>query len=77
MVRQFCRLVLLLSLRLKDFVSKHPGGSIGFILGGLAGYALGIQMVRFGFPAWVLPVNALMWAVAAAPVVKKYLDGLR
>ncbi len=77
MIRQLCRLVLFLLIRIKSFVFKYPGGSLGFVLGGLAGYFLGVHMVRFGFPEWALPVNTLMWAVAIAPVAKKYMDGLR
>ena len=74
MIRQFSRLILLCLVAIKNFVFRYPGASIGFLAGGLAGFLLGSVMVRFGFPEWALPV---MWAVAVAPVVKKYMDGLR
>lgn len=64
-------------VRIKNFVFKYPGASVGLISGALIGFVLGLSMVRFGFPGWILPVNTLMWAVVAAPVVKSYLEKLK
>lgn len=77
MGRQILRLILYVLICIKKFVSRNPGGSLGFFLGGLAGYVLSVNMIRFGFPKWVLPVQTLMWAVFVAPVVKSYIDKLK
>ena len=77
MLRQLSRLILYVLAGIKNFVFKYPGASIGFLAGGIIGFVLGLSMVKFGFPAWVLPVNTLAWAVVTAPVVKTYLDRLR
>ena len=77
MLRQLSRLILYVLAGIRNFVFKYPGASVGFLAGGIIGFVLGLSMVKFGFPAWALPVNTLVWAVVTAPVVKTYLDRLR
>jgi hypothetical protein len=69
--------MLLVLVRLKNIVAKYPGASLGFVLGAIIGCVLSVFMIRYGFPGWILPVQTLGWAVYMAPVVKKYMDGLK
>jgi len=76
MLRHFFRLILYVLAGAGNLISKHPGAAIGFAIGSILGFVMGLFMLRFGFPWIALPINALVWGIGIAPVVKEYLDWL-
>ena len=76
MFRHFFRLVLYVLVLTLGLVRRHPGASLGFVIGSAIGLVMGIYMVRFGFPVMTIPINVLVWGIGIAPVVKEYLDRL-
>jgi hypothetical protein len=75
MIRQFFRLILFILVFIKDLIFKHPG-ILGFMIGSILGFIIGLFMVKYGFPLIALPINTLVWGIGIAPVVKEYLDRL-
>lgn len=76
MIRQLARFILLIFIGIWAIVSKHPGPSLGVMIGAIIGYILGKSMVVHGFPEWSLPAMVILFAVKMAVVAKQYFDKL-
>jgi len=77
MLRHLFRLTLFILVLIGRVLRKHPGASVGFLIGSTIGFVMGICMVKFGFPVITIPINVLVWGIGIAPVVKEYLDRLK
>ena len=75
MIRQFFRLILMVLVGIKNLVFRSPG-VLGFVVGSVMGLAMGIWMVRYGFPSITIPISTLAWGIAIAPAVKEFIRKL-
>ena len=73
MIRQFFRLILIILVGFKNLVFRSPG-VLGFAVGSVMGLAMGIWMVRYGFPAITIPISTLAWGIGIAPSVNEFLE---